>query len=387
MWNFDCDFSRIPGNCKWDVDKGVIPLSVADMDFQSPPCVVEALQKRVETGLFGYQVLTERDYEAIINWRMQRHGETLLREHMLATPGVLNTMRAAIYALTSPGDAVIVQTPLHTPSITSASMRGRLCLDVPMLVNAEGQYTMDYEGLEKAFQGGARVLALCSPSNPTGRVWTYDELEALARLVCKYDGFIVTDEIHADIVYPGHRFISLRTLPGMEIRTVTTFSPSKSFNFGGFHIATAVVADGTLQQRISDILYESGACCGRPGALAITAQTAAYEQGGPWLDGLLSYLEGNISLVLKELQGTPLKAYRPEASILMWVDCSDLHWDTAAYNQKMERAGILPDPGHYYFMDNHAIGSYTGLQSHFRINIAMPREKLRVALKQLKTCL
>ena len=387
MWNFDGDFTRIPGNCKWDVGKGVIPLSVADMDFQSPSCVVEALQKRVETGLFGYQVLTERDYEAIINWRKQRHGERILREHMLCTPGVLNTMRAAIYALTQPGDAVIVQTPLHTPSITSASMRGRRCLDVPMLVNAEGQYTMDYEGLEKAFQRGARVLALCSPSNPTGRVWTYEELERLARLVCKYDGFAVADEIHADIVYPGHRFISLRTLPGMDMRTVTTFSPSKSFNFGGFHIATAVVADSALRQRISDILYESGACCGRPGALAITAQTAAYEQGGPWLDALLSYLEENINLVLDALQGTPLKAYRPEASILMWIDCSALHWDTATYNQKMEHAGILPDPGHYYFMDNHAIGSYAGLQSHFRINIAMPKEKLGAALKQLKTCL
>lgn len=387
MWDFDRDYQRIPGNCKWHVGKGIIPLSVADMDFRSPPCVVEALRERIETGLFGYQVLTERDYAAVINWRKQRHGEILCREHLLATPGVLNTMRAAIYALTAPGEAVIVQTPLHTPSITSASMRGRHCLDVPMVQREDGQYAMDYAGLEKAFQSGARVMALCSPSNPTGRVWTYEELERLAQLVCKYDGFVVADEIHADIVYPGHRFISLRTLPGMEKRTVTTFSPSKSFNFGGFHIATAVVADAALRQRISDILYESGACCGRPDALAITAQTAAYEQGGPWLDGLLSYLEGNIDLVLEELRETPLKTYRPEASILMWINCEALGWDTAAYTEKMQNAGILPDPGHYYFMDNHAIGSYSGSQSHFRINIAMPREKLREALRRLKNCL
>lgn len=387
MWNFDRDFSRIPGNCKWDVPEGVIPLSVADMDFQSPPCVVEALKTRIETGLFGYQVLTERDYSAIINWRRQRHGEALDRNHLLATPGVLNTMRAAIYALTAPGDPVIVQTPLHTPSITSASMRGRYCLDVPMLREEDGRYTMDCAGLEKAFRGGARVLALCSPSNPTGRVWTYEELEKLAYLADKYDAYVVADEIHADIVYPGNRYISLRTLPGMEKRVVTAFSPSKSFNFGGFHIATAIVAEDALRQKLSDILYESGACCGRPGALAITAQTAAYEQGGPWLDALLAYLRGNTDLVLQELAGTPLKAYRPEASILMWIDCGAMGWDTAAYCAQMEKAGILPDPGHYYFMDNRAIGSYTGVQSHFRINIAMPREKLREALRRLKTCL
>lgn len=387
MWNFDSEFSRIPGNCKWDVKEGVIPLSVADMDFQSPPCVVEALGERIATGLFGYQVMTERDYNAIIGWRQQRHGQTLAREHLLATPGVLNTMRAAIYALTEPGDAVIVQTPLHTPSITSASMRGRRCLDVPMVQDGDGRYTMDIAGLESAFRSGARVLAFCSPNNPTGRVWSGEELEQLAYLVRKYDGFVISDEIHADLIYPGRKFLSLGTLPGMEQRTVTVFSPSKSFNFGGIHIATGVIPNGQLRQRISDILYESGACCGRPGALAITAQTAAYEQGAPWLEGLMEYLQGNVALVLEELRETPLEAYAPEASILMWIGCKALGWDTAVYTERMNGAGILPDPGHYYFMDNHAIGEYRGPQSHFRINVAMPREKLREALRRLKSCI
>ena len=386
MWTFDQNFARIPGNCKWDVGEGILPLSVADMDFQSPPCVVEALRERIETGLFGYQVLTERDYEAIIQWRRQRHGQCLSREHLLATPGVLNTMRAAIYALTAPGDPVVVQTPLHTPSITSASMRGRRCLDVPMLEDGEGRYSMDYRGLEAAFRGGARVLALCTPSNPTGRVWSREELERLGYLLQKYDAYVICDEIHSDILYPGSSFWSLGSLPEAEQRVVAAFSPSKSFNFGGFHIATAVVANGALRQKISDILYESGACCGRPAALAITAQTAAYEQGGPWLDALIEYLSGNAELVLTELNGTPLKARRPEASILMWVDCRAMGWDTAEYNRRMEKAGILPDPGHYYFMDNHRIGDYQGMQSHFRMNIAMPRQLLAEALRRLKSC-
>lgn len=386
MFDFDKDHSRVPGNCKWDGMGDCIPLSVADMDFQSPQPVIEALQRRVEKGLFGYQVLTERDYEAVMNWRKQRHGEEIPREHLLATPGVLNTMRAAIYALTAPGDGVIVQTPLHTPSITSASMRGRHCVDVPMLCDEAGRYTMDYAGLERAFQAGNKVLALCSPSNPTGRVWTGEELERLAALVRKYDAYVVADEIHADIVYAGFRHIPLHTLPGMEGRVITVFSPSKSFNFGGIHIASAVIADGALRKKISDILYEAGICCGRPDALAITAQTAAYEQGGSWLDALLSYLEGNIAFVQEALRGTPLRVRHPEASILLWVDCSDLSWDTRTYMQKMETAGILPDPGHYYFMDNHAIGSYIGMQSHFRINIATHRENLAEAIRRLKTC-
>ena len=287
VFQFDTIYSRISGNCKWDGVGDVLPMSVADMDFASPPCVVSALQERAAKGLFGYQVLTERDYTAIIDWRMRRHGEVLRREWLLVTPGVLNTMRAAVYALTNPGDCVIVQTPLHTPSISSASMRGRTCLDVPMRIDGDGRYVMDYEGLERAFASGARVMTLCSPSNPTGRVWTYEELERLARLVEKYDAYVIADEIHADIIYGGRKHISLRTLPGMGKRVISTFSPSKSFNFGGFHIATAVIEDDDLRKRISDLLYEMGIVCGRPGAMEITAQTAVYTQGDAWLDALL----------------------------------------------------------------------------------------------------
>ena len=385
-FDFDRIYDRIPGNCKWSGAGDILPLSVADMDFASPPCVAQALQDRAAKGLFGYQVLTPADYQAIIDWRMRRHGEELKREWLLATPGVLNTMRAALYALTEPGDRIIVQTPLHTPSITSASMRGRVCVDVPMLCDETGRYTMDYAGLEKAFASGARVLALCSPNNPTGRVWTYDELERLAALVKKYDAYVVADEIHADIVYFAHH-ISLRTLPDMGKRVVVTFSPSKTFNFGGLHIATAVVEDDDLRKKMYDLMYEAGICCGRPGALEITAQTAAYTHGDAWLDALLSYLEGNISFVCDALQDTPFKVCRPEASILMWIDCSAMGWDTAAYHAAMAKAKITPDPGHYYFMDNHHIGAYTGPQTHFRMNIGAPRAILAEAVKRLKTIL
>lgn len=384
--NFDLEYAPIAGNCKWDVPNDVIALSVADMDFKSPTVVSEALMERAASGLFGYQVLTPRDYDAIINWRKSRHGEQLSREWLLATPGVLNTMRAAIYTLTSPGDAVIVQTPLHTPSITSSTMRTRVSVDVPMLCK-DGRYTMDYDGLERAFRAGAKVLTLCSPSNPTGRVWTYDELERLCHLVCKYDAFVISDEIHADIIHGDNRFIPIHSFSGMDQRAISVFSPSKTFNFGGFHIATAVLKNAQLKAKLSACMYEAGICCGRPDIMSITAQTAAYENGGAWLDSLLEYLDGNISYAMDALSTTPFKICRPEASILLWIDCSAMNWSTAEYNAVMSRAKILPDPGHYYFMDNSKIDTFTGKQTHFRINIATPRSRLEDAITRLKNAL
>ena len=225
------------------------------MDFASPPEVTSALIERVSTGLYGYEMMTEKDYQAIIDWRLKRHGEVIKREHLLATPGVLNTMRASLYALTNEGDKVIVMPPLHTPSITTASMRGRVCVEVSMLED-NGYYTLDYLGIEKAFKDGAKVLMICSPSNPTGRVWTREELTRLSEIVIKYNGYVIADEIHADIVYSGHKFTSLNTIPGMEDRAICVFSPSKSFNFGGFHIGSAIIKDDNLRNKIKDILKE-----------------------------------------------------------------------------------------------------------------------------------
>lgn len=384
MYDFDSiPMQRVHGNCKWSVPDGVIPMGVADSDFSSPPQVGETIAERVKCGLFGYQVMTDDDYNAIINWRKNRHGEELQREWIVTTNGVLNTMRAAIYAMTEPGDSVIVMTPLHTPSITSASMRGRVCVDVPMLCE-NGRYTFDLDGIDRAFKAGAKMLALCSPSNPTGRVWTYEELKALADIVIANDKMVLCDEIHCDIIYPGNKFIPLRTIEGMGKRTVCTFSPSKSFNFGGFHIATLVCEDDVLRQRIQDIMYEAGICCSRPGAMEITAQTAVYTQGEEWLDALLSYLSDNIDIVIRELADTPLKVCRPEASILMWVDCSNLGWDTAQLYQFMAETGVSFEPGHYFFMDNHHIDAYTGPQTHFRMNIGAHRQLLIEALARIK---
>jgi len=219
--------------------------------------------------------------------------------------------------------------------------------------------------------------------NPTGRVWTMEELSGVAELVKEYDAWIVSDEIHRDIVYRGKRHIPIATLPGMEERAITVFSTSKTFNLGGFHIGSAIIADAKLRTDVTQAFYEYGHACGRPSSLCIVAQTAAYKHGAGWLEELLEYLDGNISLALKYLQGTPLTACRPDGTFLLWVDCETLGMNTDELMSFMrEKARILPDPGHYY--DMYEIADYKGLQHHFRLNIAMPRSLLEQAMDSLR---
>jgi cystathionine beta-lyase len=384
MYDFDRFVDRRNvGACKYlGVPGDILPMTIADMEFTAPPEVIEALKQRAEHGNFGYTMMTDRDYQAVISFVAKRHSMVIPREHLLATPGVLNTMRCAMYALTEPGDKVVVILPLHTPSIRSASMQGRIACESWMKRQSDGNYTLDFEDLEKHFIAGAKVLMMCSPHNPTGRVWRRDELTALAELVQKYDCMVISDEIHRDLVYPGHTHIPLATLPGMEKRVITVFSASKTFNLGGCHIGSAVIADEHLKEKIRSLLYEYGHECGRPPLFSLAAQTTAYEQGERYLEEMIAYLDQNVSLAMEYLQGTALKIFRPEASFLLWADCSAYQLTTRQLAEKLARAGVSADPGHYY--DTWHIAGYEGLQHHFRLAIGMPRQLLEPALEKLR---
>lgn len=387
MYDFDTIKNRRPFNaCKFiSIGENVTPMSIADMDFAVPPEITEALHKRVDGANYGYTIMGDEDYQAIIDWSFKRHGVRIPREHLIATPGVLNTMRCSMYALTQTGDKVLVVLPLHTPSIRSAAMMGRVKCESRLLEDEKGFYTFDFADIEKHFSEGVRVLMLCSPHNPTGRVWRREELEKLAELIKKYNVYAVVDEIHRDLVFPGHRHTVLGTLPGMEERTVTAFSASKTFNLGGCHIGSAVIADPDLREKVKRSLYEFGHECGRPPLFSLTAQTAAYQKGEPYLEELLVYLQKNIELTVEYLSGLPVKVNPPEASFLVWVDCRNLGLDTAGFAALLADAGITADPGHYY--DMWEIKSYTGPQHHFRLSVAMPRQQLESALAALRKAL
>ena len=279
MYDFDRIVNRRNiGACKYlGVPENILPMTIADMEFSAPPEVIDALQKRAGHGNFGYTMMVDEDYQAVIDFVKHRHGMEIPREHLLATPGVLNTMRCSMYSLTSPGDKVVVILPLHTPSIRSAYMQGRIACESWMKKDGSGNYTFDFEDIEKHFASGAKVMMMCSPHNPTGRVWRMDELATLAELVKKYDCMVISDEIHRDLVYPGNKHIPLAALPGMEKRVITVFSASKTFNLGGCHVGSAVIADEELKNKVRSLLYEYGHECGRPPLFSLIAQTSAYK--------------------------------------------------------------------------------------------------------------
>ena len=387
MYDFDKIVNRRGiGACKYlGVPENILPMTIADMEFMAPPEVIEALQKRAAHGNFGYTMMVDSDYQAVIDFVRKRHGIEIPREHLLATPGVLNTMRCSMYALTEPGDKVVVPLPLHTPSIRSASMQGRIACESWMKKSSDGNYTFDLEDIEKHFASGARVLMMCSPHNPTGRVWKMEELSGLADLVKKYDCMVISDEIHRDLIYPGNKHIPLAVLPGMAERVITVFSASKTFNLGGCHIGSAVIADEKLRQKVRSILYEFGHDCGRPPVFSMAMQTAAYQKCGAYVDELIAYLNKNVDLVMEYLQDLPVFAIRPQASFLVWVDCSKLKLNTAELADMLAQAGISADPGHYY--DTTDIFNYHGMQHHFRLAIGMPRQMLEPAMERLRRVL
>ena len=214
---------------KWKgLPEGTIAMSVADMDFSLMPEVVEEIKKAAEKGEFGYVALNDKDYKAVIDWVKKRRGVDINPSHLVGTPGVLYSARTAMYSLTKPGDKVVVQTPLHTPSIATASMLGRIPV-INELIYKDGKYYIDFDHLESCFKNGAKVLMMCAPNNPTGRVWTREELETIGEIVSKYNGYVVSDEIHADIIWEGHKHISPVDIPSLADRSVAVFSTSKTF--------------------------------------------------------------------------------------------------------------------------------------------------------------
>ena len=387
VYDFDTVINRCGiGACKFlGIADDVIPMSIADMDFVSPPEVTEALQRRTAFGNYGYTMMVDEDYQAIIDFVKWRHGVEIKREHLLATPGVLYTMRNAMYMLTKPGDKVVVSLPLHTPSIRTAGMQGRIPLHNWMTRRADGNYTFDLDDMERCFQAGARVLLMCNPHNPTGRVWTKDELEAVAGLAKQYDVTVVSDEVHRDLTYSGHPFVSIGDLPGMAERTITVFSPSKTFNFGGFHIGSAVVPNDDYRKRLRAKLYEIGHDCGRPPMMSLIAQTSAYQHGREWLQELIKVLERNADLARSYLEGLPVKAYRPEASFILWVDCSELKLDTAGLLKLLDEARLTADPGQYYEMGE--IETYKGAQRNVRLTFGMPKSALEEAMGRFRAAI
>jgi len=355
----------------------VQPMWVADMDFAVPEAVTRALVERAQHPIYGYTLPPDSVYDALIAWMLKRHGWQIEREWILLVPGVVPSLNAVVMALTEPGEGVIVQPPVYFPFFSAATKTGRKLIENPLQLVGD-RYGIDFEHLE-ACAAKARLLLLCSPHNPVGRVWTRDELEQVLTIARRHGLTVLSDEIHADLVYPEFRHHALGQLAGDGHEIVTAIAPSKTFNIPGLGLSALIVPDSARRNAIFKVLDMIHMSAGNPFSLA--AFEAAYREGEPWLEELLSYLRETRDEAARFI-ATHLPAIRlvpPEATYLLWLDCRGLGMSDAELKRFFVRDAQLGlSPG--VLFGEHG-------SSFMRMNIGAPRHLVMQALQRLHTAL
>ena len=367
-YDFDKTIDRRATNSyKWDsAPEGVLPMWVADMDFRTAPAIIDALQKRVAHGIFGYTRVPDAYYDAVTSWFSRRHGWDIDREWIIYTSGVVPAVSAVIKALTVPGDKVIVQTPVY--NCFFSSIRNNVCEIVsnPLRRTAD-TYEMDFDALERcAADPRTKVMLLCNPHNPAGRVWTPDELTRLGNICLRNGVTVVADEIHCELVYQGFKYTPFASLSDAFLhRSVTCVSPSKAFNIAGLQIANIVAFDNDLRSRIDKAININEVCDVNP--FGVAATIAAYNEGEEWLNQLVDYLHGNYEAMAefcrRELAEFPIT--RLEGTYLVWMDCSSLGMSSDALEHALlDDARLWLNAGTMYGAEG---------EGYMRWNIACPR--------------
>jgi len=353
-----------------------IPMWVADMDFEAPPAVVQAIRSRADHGVFGYPLVPPSFFAAAIGWLERRHGWEVQKSWMAMTPGIVPALNYCVRAFTGRTDPVIIQTPVYHPFYYAIENNGRRVVRNALRFDGR-RYTMDLDDLRTKIDAPGRMLILCSPHNPSGRVWTREELEALGRIAVERDLLVVADEIHHDLVYGGHRHQVFAALsPELAQQTITCIAPSKTFNTAGLTTAAVIAPNPDLHKKFEDEAERSGFDLGN--ALGIVAFEAAYAHGGDWLDELLPYLEANVDFLEKFLaERLPkVKLVRPEGTYLALLDCRDLGIDPDALNDFFLRKARV------YFSDGKIFGDEAA--GFVRINFGCPRALLLEALERVE---
>ena len=352
-----------------------LPMWVADMDFQAPPCVNDALEERLRHGIYGYSGVDAGYFDVLQGWYERRFGWKANREWLVVTQGVVNAIYIAVRALTEPGDGVLVQQPVYYPFMSAIEDTGRRLL-INELEYCNGRYGVDFDDFEKKIKQ-AKMFILCSPHNPVGRVWTHGELAQMGDICMRHGVVVVSDEIHQDFVYPGHRHTVFAGIdPQLADMTVTCTAPSKTFNIAGLPLSNIFIPNRGLHKKF---MREYTSCgLGQPGVMSIIACKAAYEGGEEWLEELLLYLNGNMSLVREFSQARcpKIRLVEPEGTYLAWLDCSGLGMSTHDLDE------IILQKAKLWLVKGGAFGSSgAGFQ---RMNIACPRPVLREGLARLQ---
>ncbi len=372
---------RGTGSLKWDAwsarghASDDLPLWVADMDFKTAPCAIEALIERAEHGIFGYTLAQDGYYEAVQSWFETRHGWRPEREWFVITPGVVFALAMAITALTQPGDTVAIQPPVYYPFRTMIEDNGRRVAASP-LVYQDGRYSMDFEGFERTLvESGAKLFILCNPHNPVGRCWTAEELRRIGEICLRHHVTIVADEIHADFARPGFTHVPFASL-GEEFaqNAIVCTAPSKTFNLAGLQLSNIFIPNADLRAAFKRTLDRTG--YDEPSVFGVAATQACYERGAEWLDELKGVLDTNYAVLeeaVSRMDGVRLVPL--ESTYLPWLDCSGLDLDDEGLKQLVERDAKL-------WLD---MGTMFGREGSgfVRMNLASPTSMVREACERL----
>lgn len=381
---FDEIIDRKNTNClKYDFavernkPENLLSFWIADMDFQTAPEIIEAIHRCTDHGIFGYSEVKEEYEEALKEWMDEKHGWKIENEWLVKTPGVVFALAMAVQAYTEPGDSVIIQQPVYYPFQEVITDNDRKVVNNSLVLGIDGNYHMDLEDFErKVVENQVKLFLLCSPHNPVGRVWTREELKALAEICVRHDVIVVSDEIHGDFIFSGHHQVFADIDEALRNRTITCTSPSKTFNLAGLQISNIIIANPVLRKKFKDRIAASG--YSQLNLLGLVACQAAYQYGATWHRELMEYLRGNIQF-LKDYVAEHLPQIRitePEGTYLVWMDFRGLSLtEEERENLIIQKAGLWLDSG--------AMFGEVG-EGFERINIACPRSVLEKALKQLE---
>lgn len=382
MYDFDKVIERKGTNSiKYDREKAqdphIIPMWVADMDFETLPEVKEALVKRAQHGVFGYAAPTSDYYQAVINWMSSRHHLNINQEWIVTTSGVVGALKLAVRTLTEDNDHIMIMKPVYYPFDKSIEVNHRQIVECP-LVFKDDHYECDFDVFEKQIVNhDVKMFILCNPHNPIGKVWTQDELYQIGKICQKHHVYVVSDEIHMDFVYPGHQHVSFYNVdPSFSEFSIICTAPSKTFNLAALQTSNIIIKNEQIRERFKKEKEKAG--MNDPNIFGLDACQAAYTYGAKWVDELLVYLADNIQYMqdfFKE-RLPEIKVIAPEGLYLVWVDMRSLGMDKEALEKFMlEKAYLWLDEGYIFG---------TGGDGFERFNVACPRSVLKRALEQLE---
>jgi cystathionine beta-lyase len=380
MISFDQPIDRKGTQCfKWDYllpffgNDTILPMTVADMDFAMPDSILEALRNRLTHPVIGYTGQSAAYWQSMADWMTRRHGWAIDSTWLVDMPGVLPAMNLAVQVFTQPGDKVMIQTPVYDPFFHAVTRNGRKLVTQSLLYQ-EGKYVIDFDDMEQQFRTGVRMFILCSPHNPVGRVWAVDELQAILLLCQQYDVWLVSDEIHHDIVYPGHQHTMVGAMASDYRKVITLTSPTKSFNIQGLTMGCAIIPDQEYRKQYHHAKEALGLHLSN--TLSMVAYEAAYTTGENWLNGLLNYLDGNRQYLAKRFADiNSIDFINPEGTYIAWMDARNLRLSSETMKQYfVDHAGVGLNKGTTYGSDG---------EGFMRMNFALPRMQLMEATENI----